>query len=90
MWLKVKYYKTGENRKLSPRRNGPWTVLSRLPNGVNFRIVNDRTREEKVVHHDRMNPVKGDRVLESTARKMPSTPAVEEIWFCRGVHQYGL
>ena len=26
-----------------------------------------------------MNPVKGDRVLQSTARKMPSTPAVEEI-----------
>ena len=58
VWLKVKFYKTGENRKLSPRRNGPWTVIEKLPNGVNFRISNDKTREEKVVHHDRLTPAK--------------------------------
>ena len=56
VWLKVKYYKTGENRKLSPRRNGPWTVIRKLPNGVNFEILNDKTREQKIVHHDRLNP----------------------------------
>ena len=38
VWLKAKYYKTGENRKLAPRRGGPWTVLRKLPNGVNFEI----------------------------------------------------
>ena len=37
VWLKVKFYKTGENRKLAPRRQGPWTLLKKLPNGVNFR-----------------------------------------------------
>lgn len=27
VWLKTKHYKTGENRKLAPQRNGPRTVL---------------------------------------------------------------
>ena len=40
VWLKVKHYKTGEHRKLAPRRDGPWTVIEKLPNGVNFRIEN--------------------------------------------------
>ena len=70
VWLKVKFYKTGENRKLSPRRNGPWTVLSKLPNGVNFRIANDKTREEKVVHHDRISPVKGEVMLQPSGDKV--------------------
>ena len=38
VWLSVKYYKTGENRNLSPRRRGPWTVLQKLPDGLNFKI----------------------------------------------------
>ena len=58
VWLKVQYYKTGENRKLSPRRNGPWTVIRKLPNGVNFEILNDKTRDRKIVHHDRLSPCK--------------------------------
>lgn len=55
VWLKNKHYKSGENRKLAPRRNGPWFVLRKLPNGVNFRIENSR-KEQKVVHHDRLLP----------------------------------
>ena len=58
MWLKVKYYKTGENRKLAPRRGGPWIVAERLPNGVNVRIRNETTKDEKIVHHDRLTPVR--------------------------------
>ena len=58
VWLKVKYYKTGENRKLAPRRGGPWVVVQRMPNGVNVRIQNETTKEEKVVHHDRLTPVR--------------------------------
>ena len=38
VWLRKKCYKTGENRKLSPRRTGPWTVIETFPNLVNFRI----------------------------------------------------
>ena len=58
VWLKVKHYKTGENRKLAPRREGPWAVLQKLPNGVNFKIRNELTNETKVVHHDRLTPVR--------------------------------
>ena len=53
-----KFFKTGESRKLSPRRTGPWTVIEKLLNGVNFRVCCDRTKEEKIVHHDRLYPVK--------------------------------
>ena len=53
--MKNKHYKSGENRKLAPRRNGPWIVLRKLPNGVNFQIENSR-KEQKVVHHDRLLP----------------------------------
>ena len=56
VWLKVKHYKTGENRKLAPRRDGPWKIITKLPNGVNFQIENSR-KERKIVHHDRLLPV---------------------------------
>ena len=56
VWLKVKHYKTGENRKLAPQRDGPWMIISKLPNGVNFQIENSR-KERKIVHHDRLLPV---------------------------------
>ena len=67
VWLKVKHYKTGESRKLSPRRNGPWNVIEKLPNGVNFRITNEQTNQQKVVHHDRLTPVR-DNVMH---RQLP-------------------
>ena len=41
---------------MSQRRNGPWTILQRLPNGVTFKI-RSRNNETKVVHHDRLLPV---------------------------------
>ena len=55
VWLKAKHYKTGESRKLAPRRNGPWAVQKKLPNGVNFRIQH-LNKELKVVHHDHLLP----------------------------------
>ena len=58
VWLKTKHYKSGEHRKLSPRRNGPWRILDKLPNRVNFRIIKDQTRKSKLVHHDRLSPVR--------------------------------
>ena len=69
VWLKKKHYKTGENRKLAPRREGPWTVLEKLPNGVNFKIINSK-KEEKIVHHDRLSPVLGS-VKPSNQEKPP-------------------
>ena len=56
MWLKTKYYKTGENKKLSPRRISPWTIFDKLPNGLNIRIENDSTRNRKIVRHNRLTP----------------------------------
>ena len=58
VWLKTKYFKTGENRKLSARRNGPWAIVRKMPNGVNFEIKNEKTSDIKIVHHDRLSPVK--------------------------------
>ena len=78
VWLKVKHYKTGENRKLSPRRTGPWTVVSKLPNGVNFRIVNDKSREEKVVHHDRISPFKATPTRIPEHREPVRMPEIDE------------
>ena len=58
--MKKGYFKTGENRKLSQKRTDPWSVLKKLANGVNFEIINDTTRERKLIHHDRLKRIKGD------------------------------
>ena len=68
IWLKTKHFKTGEYRKLSARRNGPWTIVRKMPNGVNFTIRNEKTSEEKVVHHDRLSPVKKWTKMTSSER----------------------
>ena len=59
MWIKKKHYKTDENRKLAPRRDGPWTVTESLSNGVNFSLKNSNG-ERKIVHHDRLIPASKD------------------------------
>ena len=41
VWLKTKYFKTGESKKFC--RNGPWTIKDLLQNGVDFRIIKDST-----------------------------------------------
>ena len=38
VWLKKKHYRPGESRKLAPRKTEPWSVISKLPNGVCFQI----------------------------------------------------
>ncbi len=55
--VKTKYYKTGENKKLSSRRKGKWTIVDKLLNGANFRIENYSTNNKKVVHHNRLTPL---------------------------------
>ena len=76
VWLKVKHYKTGENRKLAPRRVGPWTIVEKLPNGVNFRIENS-LKERKVVHHDRLVPVVQNEpsTIPSNHCRLPTEPS---------------
>ena len=58
VWLNNKYFKPGENRKCAPRRDGPWTIIEKLDNGVNFSIRNSNTKAFKVVHHDRLRPAR--------------------------------
>ena len=53
VWLKRKVIKSGEN-KVAPKHTGPWTVLKKMQNGVNFQIINDKSQEKKIVHHDRL------------------------------------
>ena len=36
-------------------------MVQKLPNGVNFRVKNDSSKAEQVIHHDRLTPV---RVIE--------------------------
>ena len=76
VWLKTKYYKTGENKKLSPRRNGPWTIVEKLPNGLNFRIENDSTRNRKVVHHNRLTPSRSHAAQDSHDDGDKSAPTI--------------
>ena len=90
VWVKLKHYKTGESRKLSPRRTGPWTIVEKLPNGVNFKVSNDSTRAQQVFHHDRLSPVKTSEDLDPRAVnpgmhgtkknsiRQPQRPAVTE------------
>ena len=57
VWLNTKYFKTGENRKFAPRRDGPWTIIEKLNNGVNFNIRNGNSKEFKIFHHDLLHPI---------------------------------
>ena len=56
VWLKTDFIQAGEN-KLAPKRRGPWTVLQKMGNGVTFKI-RDETGTTKIVHHDRLKPVR--------------------------------
>ena len=64
VWLKTKFVKSGEN-KLAPKRSGPWTVIEKLANGVTFRIRNDKSRDVKIVHHDRLKALREDQSISS-------------------------
>ena len=82
VWIKTKYFKTGESKKLSPRKNGPWTVKELLPNGVNFRIMKDSSKHSKVVHHNRMTPVKSmiaDDVPRTVSGTTDAKCTVDEV-----------
>ena len=57
VWVTKKFYKTGENGKLAPRRDGPFVVVECLPNGRNFTVKNIQTGKTSNIHHDRMRPV---------------------------------
>ena len=73
VWLKAQYVKSGENRKLAPKRVGPWTVLRKMPNNVNFEIKNDRSSTTSIVHHDRLKPLRGSGTPRVRAKNIYPT-----------------
>ena len=58
VWLERKTFKNNENKKLAPRKCGPWTIIATYPNGVNFKIKENSTGTIKVAHHNRLTPTK--------------------------------
>ena len=74
VWLKSDFIKTGEN-KLAPKRGGPWTILKKMPNGVTFQIRDDKTNTTKIIHHDRLKPVRHGIALgiPECSRSVPSS-----------------
>ena len=57
VWVEKKTLKTGENKKLAPRTIGPWSIIGKCVNGVNYEISNDDDKSKKTVHHNRLHPV---------------------------------
>ena len=72
VWLLKRVFKTGENRKLSPHRTGPSTIVKLYPNGVNFRIEND-AGDSLVVHRNRLTPYKPRLQITSPSSLTPDT-----------------
>ena len=61
---------------MAPRKTGPRTVLRKLPNGVNFEIQSKKLKQTKIVHHNRLSPVRGEsrsKVSNSPKVKHPNT-----------------
>ena len=56
VWLRKKTFGRNENKKLSPRRTGPWKIVKIYPNGVNFKIEDQSNKKTVVVHHNRLSP----------------------------------
>ena len=82
VWLNLKYYKTGETRKLSPRRHGYWTVLRELPNGTKSRFKETSNAENsgsdlKDQHHRPVAP-KNELLLSGSSDSSESETSVEE------------
>ena len=48
LWLKNGRDQEGEN-KLAPKRTGPWTVIKKMPNGVNFEIQSDNLHKKYIL-----------------------------------------
>ena len=86
--VKRKTFKPGENRKIAPRKAGPWTIVEKMSNGVNFKVENGK--ECKILHHDRLIPFysdsipkkkmiisKGNKVYEKTPEAFPDYQFVD-------------
>ena len=78
VWLKARYVKAGENRKLAPKRDGPWTVLRKMQNNVNFEIKNDKSSKTSIVHHDRLKPLRGSNTPRTPTTDVHSNDSSSE------------
>ena len=53
--------------------------MAKLPDGSNFRIINVRCRQQKIVHHDRFSPVCESELSthDAPVSTMPPDPNVQ-------------
>ena len=68
VWVRKRHYKTGESRKLARRYTGPYTVIRKMPNAVNFEIKY-KNGKLSIIHHNRLkrvNDVDNDTRNENT------------------------
>ena len=72
VWLKTDVINSGEN-KLAPKRSGPWVVLRKMLNGVTFEITNKVSGVTKIVHHDKLKPVRKKSKEAPPASDEPDT-----------------
>ena len=77
VWLKSDVIKSGEN-KLAPKRTGPWTIIKKMPTGVTFQIENEESGMKKIVHHDKLNPVRGDASIPDGPRHDPDATSTDD------------
>ena len=73
--VKKKTHKPGENRKLSPRKIGPWIVLRKCSNGVNFEIENEKDRRRTIIYHNRLQPYFRSRSPEKVMTERFDSPS---------------
>ena len=68
VWVRKRQYKPGESGKLAPRYTGPYTVIRKMPNAVNFEI---KYKDGKVsnIHHNRLKRVNdGENAVDNSTR----------------------
>ena len=57
VWHQRKTFGKNENKKMAPRKTGPWKIIKVYPNGVNFKIEDKNSNKRLIAHHNRLSPV---------------------------------
>ena len=65
-------------KQVGPKANGPWTIIKKMPTGVTFQIENEESGMKKIVHHDKLNPVRGDASIHDGPRHDPDATSTDD------------
>ena len=58
---------------MSPRKSGPWIIIRKCSNGVNFEIESEKNKTGKIIHHNRLYPYSKFRNAEVIATDLISS-----------------